>query len=107
MTKRLFYLSIIVNILLFWAIIFHWKYIGLRYNLTHTTPLSCYQLGAGYLVSHEDIFESSELTIEQEKSGANMTPEQAKAFRQSVFVQDTAQAIEKLCNQKIGDYTLK
>lgn len=107
MTKKLFYLSIIANILLFGAMIFHWKYIGLRYDLTKTPPLNCYQLGAGYIVSHEDVFKNSELTEKQEKSGVSLTPEQAKAFRQSVFVQDTAEAIERLCNQEISDYTLK
>jgi uncharacterized membrane protein len=98
-------ISLLLNIFLLGVLAVHWKYIGLKYQFVQTPPLSCYQVGAGYLTAHEDIFTRSEVTKEQEISGATPTAEQLQAFRQAVFVQDTAQEIERLCNQPIGDYT--
>lgn len=107
MTKSFLYISVICNVILVSTLIAHWSYITLRYDEGNIPPLSCYQISSGYLAAHQDIFEKSELSTEQESSDTEMTSEQARAFRQSVFVQDTAEKIMALCNQDIGDFTVQ
>ncbi len=102
MKKNIIIASIITNILLLGVSAFHWQYIGLKYDSPHTPSLTCRQLGAAYMARNENI-----VTALDEKFSINdtadLSPEESKLFRQSVFIQDNAEEIEKLCNQKISE----
>lgn len=105
MTQKFLYLSLLCNVILLGALAVHWPQISLRYNAGSVPPLSCYQLSSAYIASHADLFALSGQIAAGKSNEAEMTAEQAKAFRQSVFVQDTAAQIEELCNQEIKDFT--
>lgn len=105
MKKFFLYISLFFNVVFVVLALLHWRYIGMKYNVMYTPPLACDRLKFSYIQNHANILNVSDEAFNRSQKGASLSSEQAKAFRQSVFVQDTAEEIEKLCNKDIGDFT--